>query len=63
MARYMHERNGCLKYKLFPSFISGLVDGEGSWSLAINRDPKRTIGYGFLLSFEIALNIKDLHLL
>lgn len=48
---------------LDPFFISGLTDGLGSSCLAINPEPKRTTGYGILVSFELALNIKDLHLL
>ena len=30
---------------LDPFYITGLVDGEGSWALSINKDSKRSLGY------------------
>lgn len=50
-------------FSLPPWFVTGLVDGEGSWSIAITKDTKRTIGHVVSFSFVIALHSKDLNLL
>jgi hypothetical protein len=48
---------------LDPWYITGLVDGEGSWGLSINKDEKRKLGYVITVSFEIGLDSKDLDIL
>ena len=48
---------------LDPWFITGLVDGEGSWGLSINKDQKRTVGYVITVAFELSLHSKDIDIL
>ena len=42
-----------------PWFITGLVDAEGSFIVHIVKDDSRKLGYFVLVSFELALNVKD----
>ena len=51
------------KLVLNPWYITGIVDGEGSFGVFVKKDPKRSLGYLITLSFEIALDKKDLNLL
>lgn len=53
----------CSKLVLNPWYITGIVDGEGSFGVFVKQDPKRSLGYVITLSFEIALDKKDLNLL
>jgi len=48
---------------LSPWYITGFVDGEGCWTISINKDKSRSIGYIVTVSFEIALDVRDLHIL
>lgn len=48
---------------LNPWYITGLIDGEGCWTISINKAVSRTSGYIITVSFEIALDIRDLHIL
>jgi len=53
-----------LKLKgLNPWYVTGIVDGEGSFGVFVKKDPRRSLGYVITLSFEIALDKKDLNLL
>ena len=42
-----------------PWFITGLTDAEGSFIVQIIKDDSRKLGYFVLVSFELALNVKD----
>lgn len=46
-----------------PWFVTGLIDAEGSFSLIISKDKKRTLGWRVEPIFQIGLHIKDLELL
>jgi hypothetical protein len=48
---------------LHPWQITGISDGEGSFGVFVKKDPKRSLGYVITLSFEIALDKKDLNIL
>lgn len=48
---------------LNPWYITGLVDGEGSWVISITKNSKRSLGFHITLSFEIGLHNKDLNIL
>lgn len=48
---------------LDPWFVTGLVDGDGSFGLSISKNSKRSLGYVITLSFEVGLHSKDLDLL
>ena len=49
--------------KIHPWYITGLIDGEGSFNVTISKASNRSIGYIITLSFEIALLSKDIKLL
>lgn len=42
---------------------SGLIDGEGSFSIIVDRNKARKLGWRVQLKFQIGLNSKDLNLL
>lgn len=42
-----------------PLFITGLVDAEGSFIAQVVKYDSRKLGYIVLVSFELALNVKD----
>nr|ATI20525.1 hypothetical protein [Juglanconis juglandina] len=44
-------------------YITGLVDAEGSFGVAISKNASRTLGYIVSVSFEIALQASDKHIL
>lgn len=44
---------------LNPYFITGLVDGEGTFSISIQKNNKYKTGWRVLGSFQISFNIKD----
>lgn len=44
-------------------YISGIIDGEGCWTISISKNTNRTIGYIVSVSFEVALDTKDLNIL
>jgi len=52
-----------LKSKLNPSYVSGFVDGEGSFMLTIIKDNKYKLGWRVVCRFIISLHKKDLSLL
>jgi len=52
-----------LESKLNPSYISGFVDGEGSFMLTIIKDNKYKLGWRVVCRFIISLHKKDLSLL
>ena len=54
--RSLHTVEGSL---VNPWFITGLVDAEGSYIVHIVKDDSRKLGYFVLVSFELALNVKD----
>ncbi len=49
--------------KLHPYFVTGFSDGEGYFSIGINRSIKMNTGWIVNLQFGISLHKKDLHLL
>lgn len=49
--------------KLNPMYVSGLVDGEGSFSVSFNFRKKLSTGIETRPSFSISLNEKDLNLI
>ena len=46
-----------------PGVWSGLIDGEGSFSIIIDRNKNRKLGWRIQLKFQIGLHTKDLNLL
>lgn len=46
-----------------PGVLSGLIDGEGSFSIIIDRNKTRKLGWRVQLKFQIGLHTKDLNLL
>lgn len=46
-----------------PGVWSGLIDGEGSFSIIIDRNKKRKLSWRAQLKFQLGLHIKDLNLL
>lgn len=59
----MKTSNKKLLKPLNPFYVTGIVDGEGSFGVFVKKDPRRSLGYLITLSFEIALDKKDLNLL
>ena len=49
--------------KLEPNWISGFVDGEGTFYIGINKQPSMKIGYQVLPEFRIVQHKKDIKLL
>jgi hypothetical protein len=49
--------------KLHPYFITGFIDGEGSFSIFITSHDKTQTGWGVKISFNLTLHEKDLALL
>ena len=48
---------------IHPGIWSGLIDGEGSFSIIIDKNPTRKLGWRVQLKFQIGLHAKDLNLL
>lgn len=46
-----------------PGVWSGLIDGEGSFSIIVDRNDTRKLNWRAQLKFQIGLHIKDLNLL
>lgn len=46
-----------------PGVWSGLIDGEGSFGIIVDRNKTRKLGWRVQLKFQIGLHIKDLNLL
>lgn len=44
-------------------YITGLVDSEGSFGVSISKSVSRSLGYAINVSFEIALQASDKHIL
>jgi len=54
----------CFQNKLNPCFAgTGLIDGEGSFSISINKINEFKLGWRVKARFAIGLNIRDLNLL
>ena len=49
--------------KLDPNFVSGFIDGEGSFSVTFIKDKSYKSGWQIKTSFSIGLHKKDLALL
>lgn len=45
--------------KIHPGFITGFIDGEGSFSISVLRDPKYKCGWRVKPVFTLGLHIKD----
>ena len=52
-----------LRSKLDPNFVSGFIDGEGSFSVTFIKDKSYKSGWQIKTSFSIGLHKKDLALL
>ena len=48
---------------LDPMYITGIIDGEGSFNVSISKSSTRSLGYVITFSFEIGLHNIDLNLL
>jgi len=46
-----------------PGVLSGLIDGEGSFGIVVDKNKVRTLGWRAQLKFQIGLHTKDLNLL
>lgn len=63
------KQYGLKKYSTYSSTIvnpqvwSGLIDGEGSFSIIIDKNKVRKLGWRVQLKFQIGLHSKDLNLL
>lgn len=49
--------------ELDPNYVTGFLDGEACFHLAIGKNPKYKIGYYVNPGFSIALHKKDIELL
>nr|QCW06960.1 hypothetical protein [Drechslerella brochopaga] len=49
--------------RLNPWFVSGLVDGEGSFSVGIIKNDKFKSGWRVQISFKVGLDVRDISLL
>jgi hypothetical protein len=54
--------NSILK-SIHPGVWSGLIDGEGSFSIIVDKNKTRKLGWRVQLKFQIGLHTKDLNLL
>lgn len=54
---------GDLDYKLNPYYVTGFVDGEGSFIVGVNPNSKHSTGYRVKATFSIGLHKRDLSLL
>ena len=52
-----------IKSELDPWFITGLIDAEGSFSILIIKDIRRTLGWRVECKFQLGLHKRDLPLL
>ena len=50
-------------YKLNPWFVSGLIDGEGTFYISIRKDNEYNLGWQIGAEFQIQLHKRDLNLL
>jgi LAGLIDADG DNA endonuclease family protein len=50
-------------YKLNPWFVSGLIDGEGTFYISIRKDNEYKLGWQIGAEFQIQLHKRDLNLL
>lgn len=48
---------------ILPGVWSGLIDGEGSFSIIVDKNKTRKLGWRVQLKFQIGLHTKDLNLL
>jgi LAGLIDADG endonuclease len=46
-----------------PWFWSGLIDAEGSFSIIVDKNKKRTLGWRVESKFQLGVHIRDLSLL
>jgi hypothetical protein len=53
----------CSSTVVNPGVWSGLIDGEGSFSIIISKSKVRTLGWRAELKFQLGLHTKDLNLL
>lgn len=53
----------CVIHKINPYFITGFVDGEGSFVIRIRENNKLKVGWNVELSFQIGIHSKDKALL
>lgn len=44
-------------------YVTGLVDAEGSFSVSVSKSTSRSLGYAINVSFELALQASDKHIL
>ena len=51
------------KNTLHPNFVTGFVDGEGSFGVNIRKSPKHKVGWEVLISLQIYLHPKEQNLL
>ena len=54
------NKNNC---SISPWFVTGFVDGEGTFTISVTRDSKYKFGWRVRLFFQINLHIKDINLL
>lgn len=57
------NKNIAVSHSLSPWYVTGLVDGEGSFGVSISKRPERSLGYSISVAFEIALQASDKHIL
>lgn len=56
-------KNSLVNVELPNWYITGLVDAEGSFGVSISKNSSRSLGYVINVSFEIALQASDKHIL
>nr|YP_010836045.1 hypothetical protein QLP54_mgp21 [Phyllosticta yuccae]WGC90060.1 hypothetical protein [Phyllosticta yuccae] len=52
-------REGKVNYSAHPGVWSGLIDGEGSFSIILVKNPNRKLGWRVEPKFQLGLHIKD----
>jgi len=52
-----------LHNKLNPWFITGFTDAEGSFTVMVDKNNKRTLGWRVQAKYQISLHVRDLSLL
>lgn len=55
----VQDHNTTATHKIHPGFITGFVDGEGSFSISLLKDPKYKCGWRVKPVFTLGLHIKD----
>ncbi|MBI2552128.1 LAGLIDADG family homing endonuclease [Candidatus Uhrbacteria bacterium] len=53
------NQQGRLRYRLKPWYVTGFVDGEGSFHIAAYKDPRMTTGWKIIPEFHVSQRISS----